>query len=510
MEIINGCGLEFASDLSLADVIASDRELRRSDPVEYARKHAPPSPLQDKLNFDHDIDCLIHNWRQAVASGLRDCVAWVRREEILKTEEPPGSVRAEEWKSFQEACRTWRQPWDTPEANAARERRLLERELPKAARLFARHTAAERALTLNGDFAPDQPPAWWETGSKAWRIWRDELARQVAEDERSAATKPTTPAATPGAPKKQYDWRDHAISAEALQALELPETTYVVRDLLPEGLTLLAGRPKLGKSWAALEIGAAVAIGGACLGDRTATQGDVLYLALEDNRKRLQKRMKRLFGPFEDKWPARLTLTTEWRRFDAGGVQDIAAWAASVPAPRLVIVDTLAKVKPKSKRNGKAYEDDYDALTPLHRLVNDQGFAALVVTHDRKQGAEDPLDTITGTLGLAGAADTAIVLARTSKGTTLYIRGRDIEEADHAVEFNRTTCRWRILGAVEQIQLSEERKAILEALQSAGELGAGAITALTGKPRNNIQKMLGRMVEAGEIERSGRGTYRIA
>jgi hypothetical protein len=171
-----------------------------------------------------------------------------------------------------------------------------------------------------------------------------------------------------------------------------------------------------------------------------------------------------------------------------------------------VILDTLAGVKPIRTQQG--YELDYAALEGLHRLANDRGFGIVVLHHTRKMEAEDPLDTISGTLGLAGSADTSIVIARSSQGTTLYVRGRDIEEAEHAISFDKTTCRWAILGAAADVQRSKERNAILAALDEAGEaMSPEAIVTAVGMKRGNVDRLLGKMVTDEEILKVGRGLY---
>jgi len=224
------------------------------------------------------------------------------------------------------------------------------------------------------------------------------------------------------------DWRSQVFSAADLRLMTFPEVPFVVAGLILEGLTILAGRPKIGKSWLALDVCLGVAQGRRVLGDLATTQGDVLYAALEDNPRRLQKRIDKLLSPFTAEWPARLTLATSWRRLDHGGVEDITDWAGSEPSPRLVVLDTLAGVRPP-RQNGEAlYDADYRALVALHRLAAERSIAVLVLHHTRKTEADDPLETISGTLGLAGCADTALVLARSTGGATLYARGRDIEE----------------------------------------------------------------------------------
>jgi hypothetical protein len=305
-------------------------------------------------------------------------------------------------------------------------------------------------------------------------------------------------------------WRDNVVTAAVLQTMRFPEPQWVVPALIPEGLTILAGRPKIGKSWMSLDIAVAVAVGRFCLGERKPEQGDVLYAALDDNRRRLQRRLDRILPTFKGTWPERLTLTTKWRRLDQGGVDDIAEWADSVPAPRLVILDTLAGVKPIKTQQG--YELDYAALEGLHRLANERGFGILILHHTRKMEAEDPLDTVSGTLGLAGCADTILVIARNSQGTTLYLRGRDIEEAEHAVSFSKETCRWTILGNADEVRRSHQRAEILTALRTTHEQGGGAmspeeIASATGMKRGNVDRLLGKMMTDGEVKRAERGRY---
>ncbi|MFD1987981.1 AAA family ATPase [Mesorhizobium newzealandense] len=305
---------------------------------------------------------------------------------------------------------------------------------------------------------------------------------------------------------KQHDWRAGTFTAAALQQMRFPEAKYAVPGLIPEGLTILAGRPKLGKSWMAFEIAAAISANRICLGSYEPEQGDVLYAAMEDNPRRLQRRLDKILPALNGAWPDRLTLTTSWRRLDKGGVDDIAEWARNAGNPRLVILDTLAGVKPIRTQQG--YELDYAALEGLHRLANDIGMAIVVLHHTRKMEAEDPLDTVSGTLGLAGCADTIMVIARNSQGTTLYIRGRDVEEAEHALTFDKASCRWAIVGAAAEVHRSEQRGAILAALESSDEpMGPQDIAAATRQPVTNIKFLLHKMMEAGEVEKEARGRY---
>jgi hypothetical protein len=319
-----------------------------------------------------------------------------------------------------------------------------------------------------------------------------------------SGTKPsvsTRPAKAPDA-----DWRSHVSTAATLQKMNFSPVSYVIPGLIPEGLSLLAGKPKIGKSWLALDLCLAVAGDRYCLGDKRPVSGDVLYAALEDNPRRLQKRIGKLLKTFTETWPVRLAIATTWRRLDKGAVEDIAAWIDSVPDAKLIILDTLAGVRPIKATQG--YNDDYECLSALHRLANDRGVAILVLHHTRKMEADDPIDTVSGTLGLSGCADTILVLNRSSKGTTLYVRGRDIEEAEHAIEFNKDSCRWTILGDAGDVQRSTQRQAILLTLET-GDMKIGELTIATGMKRNNLDGLLHSMVTDGEVYRAERGVYSL-
>src|SRR5262249_49789922 len=186
-------------------------------------------------------------------------------------------------------------------------------------------------------------------------------------------------------------WRDHIFTAAELQRKTFPPVTYCVPGLIPEGLTIIAGKPKIGKSWLALDICIAIAAGRFCLGDCRPAQGDVLYAAMEDNPRRLQRRIDKILSPLNAAWPDRLTLVTSWRRLDKGGVADILEWIEQVQAPRLVVLDTLAGVKPIRTQQG--YAEDYESLAALHRLANDKGVSIIVLHHTRKMEADDPRDS---------------------------------------------------------------------------------------------------------------------
>lgn len=298
------------------------------------------------------------------------------------------------------------------------------------------------------------------------------------------------------------------IDAETLLGMDFPPVSYIVDGYVAEGLTILAGRPKLGKSWLALGFCVAVAAGGTALGS-DCEEGDVIYLALEDNRRRLKERLEVVLSPPQVRPNlSRLTLYTEAPKIGAGLLEMLDAWRTSVPDPRLIVIDTLSMVRPPKKGNQDSYAADYDAISPLQKFAGEHGLAIIVVHHVRKAEAEDPLEAVSGTNGLTGAADTIMVLNRSTDGTKLYGRGRDIEEIEKAVRFDKGT--WTVLGNADDVRRSEQRKKIMEVLTDASTaLTPTEIAKEAGMKEANVKYLLRVMVPAGEAEKVGYGQYKL-
>jgi hypothetical protein len=299
------------------------------------------------------------------------------------------------------------------------------------------------------------------------------------------------------------------VTADQLQLAEFAPVMFVVPRLIAEGVTLLAGKPKLGKSWLMLDIALGVASGKPVLGNMPVLQGDVLGLFLEDSQRRLQARIRRLETASGKAWPTNLSLTTQWRRFDEGGLSDIEAWCRQADNPKLIITDTLAKLRPSRSSRKAQYDLDYEALTGLHKIAHKFQVAIIVVHHTRKAEADDVFDTVSGTLGLTGAADSILVLSRRSGKAVLHARGRDIEDSETALKFDPTCCRWIALGEASDIFVSDERARIRLALDGASEpMSPKELMLAAGiKNRNSIDILLLKMVREGQIVKVTRGRY---
>jgi AAA domain/IclR helix-turn-helix domain len=297
-------------------------------------------------------------------------------------------------------------------------------------------------------------------------------------------------------------------TATELMAEDLPPVKWIVPDMLPEGVTILGGKPKMGKSWMALGLGIAVASGGVALGVKPVERGEVLYLALEDNRRRLQKRLKKLLTV---EAPARLHIATEWPRMDEGGAEMLSEWLVEHPEARLVVVDILKKVRPQASVHRSVYEADYEALEAMQRLAGKYGIALLVIHHLRKLGASDPLDELSGSTGLSGGADGILVLKR-DRGRAdayLHVTGREIEEeAELALRWDADLASWTLAGDAEEYRRSEERGAILRVVQESPEPIAPKDVAETlDKNASTVRTLLRKMASEGLVKaESGRYT----
>jgi AAA domain/Ferric uptake regulator family len=304
-------------------------------------------------------------------------------------------------------------------------------------------------------------------------------------------------------------------SAAEIMAEELPPVRWVVPDILPEGITLLAGKPKMGKSWMGLDLSIAIATGGVALGTKRVEQGEVLGLFLEDkSTRRIQNRTGKLLAGRPA--PPKLHITNEWPRLDEGGADLLDAWVAIHPDVRLVIVDTLAMLKPRANGRCTQYDEDRDAVSPLAPIASEHNVAILLVHHLREAESDDPLDMIHGSAGLTGGVDGALVLKR-KRGQAdayLHVDGRDIENpTELALKFDQNAATWAIVGDAEEYRLSEQRRAIIRVLENADEsLSPKDITEILNAKGVNIsygavRELLSQMVKDGQGKNVGRGQY---
>ena len=234
------------------------------------------------------------------------------------------------------------------------------------------------------------------------------------------------------------------INAEELLSFPLPPIRFIIDGLLPQGLHILAGAPKIGKSWLALTLCLCVAKGEP-LWSFAAQQCSVLYLCLEDSYQRIRCRLLDLT---EDA-PDTLHFSIIAEQLHGGLEQQIERFLLEHPDTGLVVIDTLQRIR-GSGDSGNPYANDYRDIGALKALADKHRIAILLVHHIRKLKSDDPMDMISGTNGISGATDTNFVLMKTSRSkstATLYCTGRDIEYRELNLEFDSETHFWNLLSA---------------------------------------------------------------
>jgi RecA-family ATPase len=286
----------------------------------------------------------------------------------------------------------------------------------------------------------------------------------------------------------------------------LREPQCVVSNMVTEGLNLLVSRPKLGKSWLALQLAIAVASGRFALGSRRTQSGDVLYIAMEDSYRRLQDRLRKLLG--DKAPPERLDITNQWEPLDKGGAEEIVRWAEQVEKPQLVVIDTVERVRSPGTRRGNAYSDDYSYLAGVHEVLKETNISAVLgLHHDRKADSLDPLDVVNGSIGITAAVDSILLLKRDRGKDEAYLKvhSRDIDEQDYGLEWDSAKFGWTLVGSGPELRerrMSDERREVFECVKEHGPITLDQVVELLKKPerKNNIKQFLYQLVKKDDLQ----------
>lgn len=241
----------------------------------------------------------------------------------------------------------------------------------------------------------------------------------------------------------------HTVMMTELYDTVFPPRTPLIDGLFYSGTYLFAGSPKIGKSFFMMQLAYHVAMG-IPLWNYPVRQGTVLYLALEDDYARLQGRLVQMFGV--ESTP-NLILTTQSRALTGGLTEQMERFMQRNTNTRLIIVDTLQKVR-EIGNEAYSYAADYQNITELKSFTDRHNLCVLIVHHTRKMEASDSFDMISGTNGLLGAADGAIILQkkkRVENTAKMMIVGRDQEDQELTLEFDREHCFWKLTKAEKEL-----------------------------------------------------------
>lgn len=309
------------------------------------------------------------------------------------------------------------------------------------------------------------------------------------------------------------------ITAKELMETEYPPPSWIVPDLIPQGLIIMAGKPKIGKSWIALHIAHRISIGKPVFlaqdkdgNDKfKPSESKVLYFGLEDSERRLKDRLKKI--AWQDEISDNLLMLTRLEKLDRGGYETLEGLINEYDL-KFIIIDTYGRVKPIG-RNSNKYEQEVATLEGLQMLAHEYNISIMLIHHTRKnvKDIDDIFDSVHGSIGIQGTADQIMILerARIDNKLKLTITGRDIPETSIVLnsEINESMAGFYYLGEAEEILISDTRKEIIELLKEKGKLKVSQVAEALGMKYNTAKQTLYRMLDAKQIKRNENYEYYV-
>ena len=292
------------------------------------------------------------------------------------------------------------------------------------------------------------------------------------------------------------------LTVDSLLSPERAAPSWPISNLLPPGLTILAGAPKVGKSWLALQIARSVATGEPLFGEPV-TQGPILYLALEDTPARLKDRTDR------QSWPAGVPahflflphIQSQFNNLRGDGANRLVSFIID-GGYRLVVIDTLNRFL-LSMQNQFALVSNTLSLFQLI-AIRLHG-AVILIDHHRKLSSADAITDILGSAYKGAVADTAFGLyhQRGKQGARLRVTGRDVPERTLALQMDWSSFCFQLLGEADELDLTARQQELLEALKELQRATLADLVRAVGQDRSNTHKRLQDMVNEGLIRRDG-------
>ena len=299
------------------------------------------------------------------------------------------------------------------------------------------------------------------------------------------------------------------IAWDQLYKMKLPPVKWVIRDLLPEGLTILAGAPKVGKSWLAQSLSLSVASGRNALGHFPANQGQALHLALEDTAQRFQDRMKRLNHDSPIDELANAHFARNWECLP-DAIKSFQEWISAHEKPRLIVIDTFQKIRSRAANRSEdnAYARDYVEVGLLHQLAARNNISILLVHHKRKAASDDPFNGVSGSSGITGAADAIWLFEKPDRErmvAKLFISGRDIPDRKYALAWNDGTGfgGWKyVIESDDGDSKDSEQNVKLAMAQIGRPASVSEICLGSGVQQRQVYRILEKLKLSGHVARA--------
>lgn len=234
------------------------------------------------------------------------------------------------------------------------------------------------------------------------------------------------------------------MNAKELMSMDLEAPHTVVENMICQGITIFAGAPKIGKSWECLDLCVSVCKGKTVLGFKT-NKCDCSYFALEDSWYRLQNRLKKVLG--DEDIPENFHLQINCSTLDNGLIEELENHLKEFPNVKLIIIDTFQKIRGSQSGKSDMYSNDYKEISKIKSFADKHKICIILVHHLKKGKEDDVFEKINGSNGIAGAADTTIVLSKIKdkKEVLFSIQGRDVESNEKLLLFNKETFKWEVV-----------------------------------------------------------------
>lgn len=297
---------------------------------------------------------------------------------------------------------------------------------------------------------------------------------------------------SPAAPKKI----DRGESALALLARDMPPIQYLCEPWIAEGLTIVASRPKLGKTTLLRQCAAEIAQGGELFGERCQLS-EVLFLELEEGDRLNREKLERASFPVEAL--RRIYFKYEWPRGEDGARQ-LDEYLTAYPETRLVVIDSLTRFRSVPDRNVPPFMADYEAISQLHRVAKKHpGRVIVVIHHTKKAKSDDPIDDISGTYGLTAACDSYWVLRPHKEGVELHVGGRLWSRDESSYGLIRGQQRFTLTDAFDGLQGSQIDT--LRIVRESGTVTPSNLAKLLNIGRQSAMDRLNALVVGGHLRR---------
>jgi len=291
------------------------------------------------------------------------------------------------------------------------------------------------------------------------------------------------------------------------------EPKWYVEPFLPEGLTVLAGKPKLGKSFFALSLGISIARGFKFMRHFNCEQSTVYYIPYEDSFARISRRIKvMLKGKFI---PEKFIVAPDphlFPKLTEGGLEMLKSIIINRPDVGVIIIDTFGRFVNKSRYGNLSFQEDYDLLSELQSLAIKKHVSILLIHHTTKAETNDVFDSMQGTMGIIASPDSLIVMKRKDGFTEMHIRGRDFEDKTYSIDFDSKKLKWQLKGDIRENGLSKQAVELLNIFKSnaSKEFSLDQLKSAVNdvNPQNTNKKLKG-LINKQLIEKTSRGCYKL-